>query len=181
MDRERRQFALERNEQQSTLTLLRHRANQYREQIGSFHSQIAAAREQLRLIEPELEGLRTLKERGLVTINRLNTMERTAVELTARVASLQADIASAQAQISETEEQIVTNSQSRRVQAAAELGPVMSQLTELEGPFDQRGRFVKTHHHPCAAIGGHRHSDLCHRGQRRSAGTTHCPHCPRCR
>jgi HlyD family type I secretion membrane fusion protein len=133
MDREQRQFTLERNEQISTVGLLRQRGQQYREQIISYRAQISAALEQLALIRPELEGLRTLKERGLVTINRLNTMERTAVDLKARVASLNADIASAEAQISQTEEQIIGASQSRRVQAAAELGTVVSQLTELEG------------------------------------------------
>ena len=133
MDREQRQFTLERNEQISTVALLRQRGQQYREQIISYRAQIAAAQEQLTLIGPELEGLRTLKEQGLVTINRLNTMERTAVELKARVASLNADIASAEAQIGQTEEQILGASQSRRVQAATELGTVVSQLTELEG------------------------------------------------
>ncbi len=133
IDREQRQFTLERNEQISTVGLLRQRGQQYREQINSFRVQISAAQEQLALIGPELEGLRTLKERGLVTINRLNMMERTAVELKARVASLQADIASAEAQISQTEEQMVGALQTRRVQAATELGTLVSQLTELEG------------------------------------------------
>lgn len=133
MDREQRQFTLERNEQFSTVGLLRQRGQQYREQITSYRAQIAAAEEQLALIGPELEGLRTLKEQGLVTINRLNMMERTAVDLKARIASLNADIASAEAQISQTEEQIVGASQSRRVKAATELGMVVSQLTELEG------------------------------------------------
>lgn len=133
MDREQRQFTLERNEEISTTGLLRQRGQQYREQITSYRAQIAAAEEQLRLIGPELVGLRSLKERGLVTINRLNNMERTAVDLTARIASLNADIASAEAQISQTEEQIIGASQSRRVKAATELGAVVSQLTELEG------------------------------------------------
>lgn len=143
MEREQRQFALERQEQQSTLGLLRARILQYREQISSYNVQIAASQEQLALIGPELDGLRELKEKGLVTVNRLNNMERTAVDLKARTASLNAEIARAEAQISETEEQIVATTQSRRVQASQELSTLLQQMNELDNRSASAGDSLK--------------------------------------
>jgi HlyD family type I secretion membrane fusion protein len=132
MDSERRQFQLGRTERESTLALLQQRVRQLNEQINSYRAQIDATRQQLALIQPELEGLRELRGRGLVTVNRLNEMERTAVQLTATEASLQADIAQTEARISETREQILNVSQSRRVEAGAELARVVAQLTEQD-------------------------------------------------
>lgn len=130
MTRERRQFELGRRERDNSLALLSQRIRQFEEQINSYRVQIDATQRQLELIQPELEGLRSLKERGLVTINRLNQMERTAVQLSATEASLQADIAQAQAQISETREQILNVSQTRRVQAGADLANSIAQLAD---------------------------------------------------
>jgi HlyD family secretion protein len=132
MERERRQFELGRAERDNGLSLLQQRIRQYEEQINSYRIQIDATKQQLVLIQPELEGLRSLKERGLVTINRLNQMERTAVQLTATEASLQADIAQAEAQISETREQILNVSQTRRVDAGQQLANVIAQLAEQD-------------------------------------------------
>ena len=132
MERERRQFQLGRAERDNALSLLQQRIRQYEEQINSYEVQIDATRKQLVLIQPELDGLRSLKERGLVTINRLNQMERTAVQLSASEASLQADIAQAEAQISETREQILNVSQSRRVEAGQQLANVLAQLAEQD-------------------------------------------------
>lgn len=132
MQRERRQFQLGRTERDNNLSLLRQRIVQLNEQINSYRAQIDATQRQSELIQPELEGLRELKERGLVTINRLNEMERTAVQLSATEASLQADIAQTEARISETREQILNVTQSRRVQAGDELAAVLAQSAEQD-------------------------------------------------
>jgi HlyD family secretion protein len=130
MAREQQQFALARAEQSGTLALLNQRISQFEQQINSQNIQIDAAERQLQLIEPELEGLRALWDRGLVTINRLNQMERTAVQLTGQIASLQANISQTQAQISEVREQILNVSQSNRVRAATELAATLAQLND---------------------------------------------------
>ncbi len=132
MARESQQFNLRQREQAGTLALLNQRVAQYRQQIRSYNFQIDAANRQLALIQPELDGLRDLFKRGLVTVNRLNQMERTAVQLSAQTASLQANIAQTQAQISETREQILNASQSRRVEAAADLSLLLAQLNEQD-------------------------------------------------
>ena len=77
MQREQRLFGLRQRERSGTIALLGQRVRQYQEQIGSYDAQIAAYDQQMVLVEPELAGLRKLHDKQLVTINRLNEMERT--------------------------------------------------------------------------------------------------------
>ena len=130
MERERRQFELARRERDNNLALLAQRTRQAQEQISSYRVQIDATQRQLALIKPELEGLRSLKERGLVTLGRLNQAERTAVQLEGSEASLQADIAQAEAQISQIREQMLNVSQTRRVEAGNQLTTTLAQLSD---------------------------------------------------
>ena len=130
MERERRQFELGRRERDNNLALLSQRTRQAHEQIASYRVQIDATQRQLALIRPELEGLRSLKERGLVTLARLNQAERTAVQLEGSEASLQADIAQAEAQISQIREQMLNVSQTRRVEAGNQLTATLAQLSD---------------------------------------------------
>ncbi|RYD46458.1 MAG: HlyD family type I secretion periplasmic adaptor subunit, partial [Sphingomonadales bacterium] len=85
-----------------------------------------------RLIKPELEGLRALYAKQLVTINRINEMERTSVQLQGAKAALQSNIAEARAHISETREQMLNISKTARSEAARELAEVVSQLSEQQ-------------------------------------------------
>lgn len=132
MARERRLFDLKQEEQRGGLSLLGERVRQYEEQISSYRSQIAANREEARLIKPELDGVRQLFARQLVTINRLNQLERTAVELDGQKAALEASIAEARARISETREQMLNLGKSARAAAATELAQVVAQIADQQ-------------------------------------------------
>jgi HlyD family secretion protein len=124
IERERRQFALNLQGRRSTLALLRERIVQGEAQIASIEAQIAANRRQAALIEPELAGLRSLWERRLVTVGRLNQLERAAVEIDGNRAALQANIAQVRARIAETREQMLNVDVNARAAAAAELARV---------------------------------------------------------
>src|SRR3546814_7463927 len=76
---------------------LSERIQQFQQQIASYEAQIAANKKQTKLIAPELKGVRDLWKRKLVTINRLNELERTAVSLEGNIAALQANIAQTRA------------------------------------------------------------------------------------
>ncbi len=132
MIREQRLFTLRRNEQAAQATLLREREQQSLAEIDSYVAQIAAVREQERLIGPELEGLRTLYDRKLVTLNRLNQLERTAVSLQGTAASLEANIAQSRARIAEIRQQLFTNETSVRSEAGAELANIINALNDAE-------------------------------------------------
>jgi HlyD family type I secretion membrane fusion protein len=132
MAREQRLFNLRREERRGTLSLLEERLRQFEGQIASYNAQIVAIDEQSRLIVPELKGLRDLYAKQLVTINRINQMERTAVQLDGSKAALQSNIAEARARIAETREQMLNISKTARSEAANELAQVVTQLSEQQ-------------------------------------------------
>jgi len=117
---------------------LAERVRQLDQQIRGYQAQIAASQRQSELIQPELEGVRELWEKKLVTINKLNSLERTAVDLDANVASLSANIAQSRARVTEIRQQMIQLDQDARSQAGAELSEVIAKLA------DQQVRTVST-------------------------------------
>lgn len=132
MEREQRMFSLKRSERTGQVALLRDRENQYLAQIQSYQVQIGAIRDQEALIRPELQGLRDLYAKQLVTINRLNQLERTAVSLAGEAAALEANIAQARSGISEVRQQMLGIAQTARADAGSELSQVMTALNDGE-------------------------------------------------
>ena len=128
--RESRLFDLRRQERRGTLDLLGQRVHQYEGEIASYQAQIGATERQMVLIKPELEGLRRLHEKQLVTIGRINEMERTAVQLEGSKAALQSTIAQSRAHIAETREQMLNVDKQMRSDAGTQLADVNAQLNE---------------------------------------------------
>ena len=132
MQAELNRFRLSRAEQSSLRSQLSDRVTQLDRQIDGYNAQIASLRQQQALIKPELEGVRELKDRGFVTIRRLNELERQAVELEGSIGSLQSSIAGTQARIAEAREQQIQIGQSARTQAGAELARVETALNDQQ-------------------------------------------------
>lgn len=132
MASEVRLFRLRQGERGSLRGQLAQRVRQLEEQIGSYQAQITALRQQKALIAPERQGVRELWDKGLVTINRLNQLERTAVDLDGSIASLDASIAQTRARISETREQMISIDQNARSEAGGELAQVNAALNEQQ-------------------------------------------------
>jgi HlyD family secretion protein len=129
---EARLFRLRRQAIMGQKSQLNERINQLEQQIRGYQSQINASNQQAALIQPELEGVRSLWEKKLVTINKVNQLERTAVDLDANVASLNANIAQARGRISEIRQQAIQLDQDSRSQAGAQLGEVMKLLNDQQ-------------------------------------------------
>lgn len=91
---------------------------------------MTSLRQQRALIEPERRGVRDLWDRQLVTINRLNQLERSAVDLDGSAAALNAQIAQVRARITEAQEQSVQLVQRRRVEAGGELAQINTALNQ---------------------------------------------------
>lgn len=129
---EARLFALRRSEEEQLRAQLAAREVQLHQQIAGTRAQIAALERQRQLIEPERRGVKELWEKDLVTINRLNEMERTAADIDGRIAALSANIAQTRAQVTETQERKIQLGQSRRVEAGTELARVLAALNEQQ-------------------------------------------------
>lgn len=128
MQSERRLFSLRRTERNGLRSQLRQRVVQLQKQIDGYQAQISSLQKQQILIEPERKGVDELWQKGLVTINRRNQLERTAADLEGSIAALQASIAGAKARITETREQIIQIGQSARADAATELAQINNSL-----------------------------------------------------
>jgi HlyD family type I secretion membrane fusion protein len=132
------QFALQQRERAASVAQLRERVAQLNQQIIGFEKQKQSTERQATLIKPELEAVRGLWERRLVTISRLNQLERSAIDLEGQTGSLEASIAQSRARITETREQLIQLTQTARSQAASQLAEVNARLT------DQQVREVST-------------------------------------
>lgn len=131
MEDERRMFAMRRSEGAGMRAQLVARVSQYEQQIAGYRAQIASLHQQRSLMEPQRDSMRTLYEKKLVTLDRLNQLERTAVDLTGSIGSLNAQIAATEARISETREQLIQLGQTRRTDAG-------NQLTQVNAQFNQQ-------------------------------------------
>lgn len=129
---EEKLFRLRQTEEGQIRAQLAARVQQYNQEIHGLESQIAALKQQRVLIEPERQGVKDLWDKQLVTINRLNQLERTAVDLDGNVGALQSQIAQARAKITEAQEQSIQLAQTRRVQAGTDLAQVNTALNQQQ-------------------------------------------------
>lgn len=132
MEDEQRLFAIRRSEGAQLQAQLRARIAQLAEEIEGYRAQIASLRSQRTLIEPERQSVRELWDQQLVTISRLNQLERTAADLEGRIAALQAQIASTRARITEAQEQAIQLRESRRAEAGQRLAEVNTTLNQQQ-------------------------------------------------
>lgn len=131
LEQERRLFQLRRSAQTGQQAQLRERVAQLDQQILGYQVQAQANRDQSKLIQTERANARELYEKRLVTIQRFNELERSAVELEANAAALDTSIAQARARITETREQMIAVDQDVRSRAGSELADVESKLSEM--------------------------------------------------
>src|SRR3546814_20376990 len=108
------------------------RISDWSSDVCSSDLQISANEKQTKLIAPELKGVRDLWKRKLVTINRLNELERTAVSLEGNIAALQANIAQTRAGIAEIRRQSIQRVQKYRSAAGAKLAAATKKITNQQ-------------------------------------------------
>lgn len=129
---EARLFTIRQTEEAGLRAQLAARVLQYNEEIHGLEAQMSAIKQQRKLIEPERQGVKDLWDKQLVTINRLNQLERTAVDLDGNVGSLMAQIAQARARITEAQQQSIQLGQTRRVQAGTDLAQINTALNQQQ-------------------------------------------------
>ena len=125
---EQKLFAIRRAEGSGLYAQLQSRIAQYHQEIAGYRTQIAALRQQSALIAPELEGVRKLYDKKLVTIARLNQLERTAVDINGSIGALNAQIAQTMGRIAETREQMIQINQTRRSESGNQLAQINGNL-----------------------------------------------------
>ncbi len=112
---------------------LSEQADQINQRIASTQAEQAAAEEQAGLLSEELDGLKTLLEKGLTQRPRVLAVERTLSETRGRIASLSGELGRLTAELAETNTQHAQIDIDRRAKAADALRTVRSELSELVG------------------------------------------------
>lgn len=129
---QRLQFAARRTGRSTETGVLGQRQGQLDQQIEGLQRQIASNVEQRRLIEEELEGLKTLAARGFAPQNRVRALERTAAALDGELGSLRAQVASAGEAVGQTRLEILGVSTRMNEDVADQLRQTEVQLNELQ-------------------------------------------------
>jgi HlyD family type I secretion membrane fusion protein len=131
MDAQRDRFESRQGSLENDGEVLEQRIEQLRAQIGGLEAQEHSQELQIELLEEELEGTRTLNERGLTPTTRVRALERGVAEAEGRRAELEASVLGAREQIGETELQIVQLRRARDDEVMAELAETDLAFSEL--------------------------------------------------
>lgn len=113
------------------LSQLKERVAQIGEEIRGLEAQAESKREQIRLIQHELEGVRDLYKKNLVPLSRQTQLEREAARLLGENGQHTADMARAKGRITETELQMIQLGQEQRREVATELRDVETKIADL--------------------------------------------------
>lgn len=110
---------------------LTERIAQLGEEIGGLEAEIVGNDRQVELIGQELAGVRTLLDKGLTQLPRLNSLERDAARLTSERGTLVASIAQAKGKIAETKLQILQVNEDLAQEVAKELREIEGMIGEF--------------------------------------------------
>ncbi|CAM5628855.1 Type I secretion system membrane fusion protein PrsE [Mycolicibacterium aubagnense] len=110
---------------------LRERIAQLTEETAGLTEQRQAKRREIDLIKVELQGVRDLWNRKLVSINRMTELERDAVRLEGEHGQLTAGMAQVKGKAAEIELQIIQIDQDLRSEVATELREVQGRIAEF--------------------------------------------------
>ncbi len=128
---QRLQFSARRSGRSTETGVLRQRIAQLNEQIAGYERQIESNLEQQRLIQDELQGMRSLAERGYAPQTRVRALERTAAQLDGELGSLRAQIARSREAVGETRLQMSGVTTEMAEDVADQLRQIDVQLNEL--------------------------------------------------
>ena len=110
---------------------LKERRAQLQDEIKGYTGQVEAKQKEVNFILGELEGVRSLWQKNLVPITRLNALERDGARLEGDRSQLAGMIAQAKGKIAEVELQIIQIDQDLRTEVGKDLIDTRSKLSEL--------------------------------------------------
>lgn len=128
---ERRLFEDRLHARESQKDQLREQITQLKEQINGLDVQQQAKMQEIALINKELEGTRRLYNMGLISLNRVNNLDRDSARINGERGQLVAQIATARGKIAETELKLLDVDQSMRAEVAQEIRDVQNKQAEL--------------------------------------------------
>ena len=131
IEAEQRNLTARRETRFGTIAILQQRIDQLDNEIGGLNIQKTARKEQLRIFEQELVGLRGLYEKGYFPKTKILAIERAIVELRGASGNDLALIARAKSARGEAENQILSVKQRFQEDVVAQLRDVQVEITDL--------------------------------------------------
>lgn len=128
---ESRLFDLRRTARLGQKAQLKERIAQLNEETKGLSRQAESKKNEIDLIQRELEGVRKLWKKKLIPLSRVTAVEREAVRLDGERGQLMATIAQTQGRATETELQIIQIDQDLRSEVARELREIQAKTAEL--------------------------------------------------
>jgi HlyD family secretion protein len=128
---EARLFELRASARAGQIAQLRERETQLENEIAGLSGQLDAKGREIELLQQELEGVRKLWEKNLITIQRVTEAERDLARLDGERGELVASIAQAAGRKTEVGLQIIQIDQDLRSEVAGELREVQGQIAEF--------------------------------------------------
>lgn len=128
---ERSLFEFRRDARAGQKSQLNERVGQLVDEVAGLMQQRDAKRQEIELVKIELEGIRKLWQKKIVSIQRMTALERDAVKLEGEHGQLTSSIAQAKGRLSEIELQIIQIDQDLRSEVATELREVQGRISEL--------------------------------------------------
>jgi HlyD family secretion protein len=128
---EQKLFDIRTNARAGQKAQLRERVGQLTEEIQGLVTQAEAKAKEIELIRQELVGVRELREKNLIPITRLITLEREAVRIEGERGQLLAASAQTKGKITETGLQILQIDQDLKSEVAKELREIQGKTIEL--------------------------------------------------
>jgi HlyD family type I secretion membrane fusion protein len=112
-------------------SVLGQRSRQIGEQQTGYAQQRFSFREQGRILQQELDGMRELEKKGFASTNRIRALERAQAELKGREAAMAAEMAKAGEGMGETRMQSISIRRESLEQVANDLRDTQSRLSEV--------------------------------------------------
>ena len=128
---EQKLFEIRRQAREGKKAQLRERISQLKEEIHGYVGQTTAKEREIELINKELEGVRELRNKNLVPMNRLTALERDAARIEGERSQLIAATAQAKGKITETNLQIIQVDQDLRSEVGKDLGDTRAKVSEF--------------------------------------------------
>ncbi len=128
---ERRLFELRRSARLGQKAQLQQRIGQLKDEIVGLNAQLDAKAREIDLIRKELVGVRDLYKKNLVSITRVNALERDGARLDGERGQLLASVAQAKGKTIETQLQIIQIDQDLSSEVAKDLREVDAKYGEL--------------------------------------------------
>ena len=132
METQKSEFAARREELLAETAVLETRTEAYREEISGLEAQRTAQRQQLTLIQEELEATKNLLDKGLAPKTKHLALQRKSAELIGNMGQLTARIARTKQTIAETQQQIIHLKKEKLEGAVAQLRDIQTKLLDVE-------------------------------------------------